>query len=187
MLRRFRSAQAERGFSYQSVGATRSDGSLPAGFTIDRTRIKLGKGAADFSKATAAINNLIHLRIGWLEPAPIPTEVRAGDTLVLVARLFGLYWLNAARIVYVVDETIGDVSRYGFAYGTLPAHSEMGEELFAVEWNRADDSVWYNILAFSRPRLLLARLAKPIARRVQKQFANDSAAAMRRAAQIQAR
>jgi uncharacterized protein (UPF0548 family) len=110
-------------------------------------------------------------------------EIRADETLVLVARLFGLCWLNAARIVYVLDETIGNVTRYGFAYGTLPAHSEMGEELFAVEWNRTDDNVSYNILAFSRPRLLLARLAKPITRHVQKRFRRDSAAAMRRAVQ----
>ena len=41
--------------------------------------------------------------------------------------------------------------------------------------------MWYDILAFSRPRQLLARLGYPFARRLQKHFARDSAAAMRRA------
>src|SRR5262245_46391050 len=44
------------------------------------------------------------------------------------------------------------VNRHGFASGTLPAHAESGEERFIVEWDRADGGVWYDILAFSRPR-----------------------------------
>lgn len=53
--------------------------------------------------------------------------------------------------------------RSGFAYGTLTCHVERGEERFAVEW-LADDSVWYDLRAFSRPQLWAARLAKPVAR-----------------------
>jgi uncharacterized protein (UPF0548 family) len=75
----------------------------------------------------------------------------------------------------------GAGQRFGFAYGTLPGHAESGEERFTVEWHEADGAVWYDILAFSRPRRLLARLGYPLARRLQKRFARDSAAAMRRA------
>ena len=50
-----------------------------------------------------------------------------------------------------------------------------------MEWHAADAAVWYDILAFSRPQQLLARLGYPLARRLQKRFARDSAAAMRRA------
>ena len=75
----------------------------------------------------------------------------------------------------------GPVQRYGFAYGTLPEHAESGEERFTVEWHEADDAVWYDILAFSRPQQLLAQLGYPFTRRLQKRFARDSAAAMRRA------
>jgi uncharacterized protein (UPF0548 family) len=50
-----------------------------------------------------------------------------------------------------------------------------------VGWDEADDAVWYDILAFSRPQQFLARLGYPLARRLQKRFARDSAAAMRRA------
>ena len=75
----------------------------------------------------------------------------------------------------------GAVSRFGFTYGTLPDHVGAGEERFLVEWDRGNDSVWYDILAFSRPRHVLARLGYPWVRRVQKRFGRESAAAMRRA------
>lgn len=75
----------------------------------------------------------------------------------------------------------GPVKRFGFAYGTLSEHAESGEERFTVEWHEQDDAVWYDILAFSRPQQLLARLGYPFARRLQKRFARDSAAAMLRA------
>lgn len=41
-------------------------------------------------------------------------------------------------------------------------HAESGEERFTVEWNRNDDIVWYDILAFSRPRQMLAKLGYPL-------------------------
>ena len=44
------------------------------------------------------------------------------------------------------------VQRFGFAYGTLPDHAGSGEEGFLVEWGREEGSVWYDILALSRPR-----------------------------------
>ena len=93
--------------------------------------------------------------------------------VAVLARVFGVWTLNACRIVYVVDEP----TRFGFAYGTLPDHAECGEDRFLIE--RDDNgTVWYDIRVFSRPRLLLARLAAPLARRLQDQFRRDSAAAM---------
>ena len=68
--------------------------------------------------------------------------------------------------------------RYGFAYGTLGEHAEQGEERFTVEWNRDDDTVWYGILAFSRPRKLLAIMGYPLSRSLQRGFAAASKAAM---------
>ena len=100
--------------------------------------------------------------------------------MAVIARQLGLWWLNACRIVYVVDEP-GPISRYGFAYGTLPDHAGTGEERFLVEWDRASGEVWYDILAFSRPHWLLTRLGYPYVRRVQKRFGRESAAAMLKA------
>jgi uncharacterized protein (UPF0548 family) len=79
--------------------------------------------------------------------------------------------------VYVVDSD-DTIKRYGFAYGTLAEHAESGEERFTVEWNRHDDSVWYDILAFSRPNHWLVRLGYPYSRYLQKKFAADSKRAM---------
>ena len=117
--------------------------------------------------------------MGWVEACPADTPIAQGAVIGVKAHALGLWWLNACRIVYVVDETL-DSTRFGFAYGTLPDHAERGEERFLIEWNRADDSVWYDIVAFSRPNVL-ARLGYPVVRRLQKKFAHDSKAAMLRA------
>jgi uncharacterized protein (UPF0548 family) len=64
---------------------------------------------------------------------------------------------------------------------TLQHHVERGEERFSVEHHRADDAVWYDILAFSVPQHPLARLGYPLSRAAQRRFAVDSKAAMLRA------
>jgi uncharacterized protein (UPF0548 family) len=58
---------------------------------------------------------------------------------------------------------------------------ERGEERFSVEYHREDDSVWYDLLAFSIPLHWLAILGYPLSRAAQRRFATDSKAAMLRA------
>jgi uncharacterized protein (UPF0548 family) len=176
-LRDFLAAQAKLEFTYSAVGATASK--PPAGYVVDRTRIRLGEGAGAFAAAKAALGRWEQFRLGWVEAWPPETPIQTGEVVAVIARLFGLWWLNACRIVYIVDEE-GPVKRFGFAYGTLPEHAESGEERFTAEWHEQDDAVWYDILAFSRPQQLLARLGYPFARRLQKCFARDSVAAMLR-------
>ena len=178
-LRDFLAAQPKLDLTYSAVGATAAV--PPAGYVVDRTRIQLGEGAGTFAAAQAALARWEHFRLGWVEAWPPETPIQAGQVVAVIARLFGLWWLNACRIVYVLDEE-GPVKRFGFAYGTLPEHAESGEERFTVEWHEQDDAMWYDILAFSRPQQLLPRWGYPFARRLQKRFARDSAAAMRRAA-----
>jgi uncharacterized protein (UPF0548 family) len=174
----FLGAQTKLDLTYSAVGATAAV--PPAGYVVDRTRIKLGEGARIFAAAKAALGRWEHFRLGWVETWPPDTPIQAGQVVAVFARLFGLWWLNACRIVYVVDAA-GPVKRYGFAYGTLPEHAESGEERFTVEWHEEGDAVWYDIVAFSRPQQLLTRLGYPLVRRLQKRFARDSAAAMVRA------
>ena len=50
----------------------------------------------------------------------------------------------------------------------------------AVRWDRRDDSVWYDLLAFSRPSSFVGRLAYPLVRRAQRRFAPASLQAMAR-------
>lgn len=80
----------------------------------------------------------------------------------------------------MIDEA-GPITKFGFAYGTLPDHAGSGEERFLIEWDRADNSVWYDILAFSRPQHFFIRLGYPMVRRTQKRFGRESAAVMLRA------
>jgi uncharacterized protein (UPF0548 family) len=181
-LRRFLDDQRRRDLSYSFVGATAT--TPPAGFVVDHTRIRLGSGEAVFATAQAALQRWDQFRLSWLEAHPSDALLQKGGVVAVLARAAGLWWLNACRIVYLVDED-GPINKFGFAYGTLPDHVEAGEERFLIEWNRADDSVWFDILAFSRPRHLLARLGYPFARRMQKRFGRESAAAMLRAVDSQ--
>jgi uncharacterized protein (UPF0548 family) len=114
----------------------------------------------------------------WTEICPGDTPIEAGQVVAILFRTFGLWWMNACRIVEVIDEA-GPTRRFGFAYGTLPGHVECGEERFTIEWGR-DDVVWYDLRAFSRPRHWLVRLGYPLARRLQRRFVRESQTAMRR-------
>lgn len=112
-------------------------------------------------------------RQGWLRQYPPDVPPTVGCDVAVAARVGPVWWLNACRVVYVIDEP----RRVGFAYGTLADHAERGEELFAVA--AADDgSVWYELMAYSQPRHPLARLGYPLARLFQKRFGAGSAAAM---------
>jgi uncharacterized protein (UPF0548 family) len=181
LLRRCLTTQAQLEFSYPEVGATAA-APPPEHYVIDRTRAKLGDGEVVFEAARTAIKRWQQFAVGWLEAWPPDTPLRAGETVIIVAHVLGLWSLNAARIVYVVDESNQESSRFGFAYGTLPGHVAAGEERFLIEWDLANDGVWYDILAFSRPRHVLARIGKRHARRMQRRFGQDSVAAMLRAA-----
>jgi uncharacterized protein (UPF0548 family) len=176
-IRRFLTAQAASEFTYSAVGATA--GQPPAGFVVAHTRIKLGEGEKIFQLGRAGLQRWEQFNLGWLEAYSPEMQIRPGEVMAVVARVAGLWWLNACRIVYVIDEE-GPIQRFGCAYGTLPDHAASGEERFLVEWNRADKSVWYDILSFSRPRHILARIGYPMFRRKQKQFGRESAAAMLR-------
>lgn len=174
-VRAHREAQRSLELTYPSAGITRDDGPAPAGYDHDRNRIELGRGEAVFSLARDAIRQwrMFPPPLAVVEPEGIPIEV--GEIAGVIIRVFGLYFLNAARIVYVIDEP----RRFGFAYGTLPGHAEAGEERFLVEW-LPDDTVVYTIVAFSQPRYWMARLAKPLARMLQRKFVRLSKQRMRR-------
>ena len=167
----FINAQRELPFSYQAVGAT--NGNAPSGYVVDHNRVQIGTGAAVFQRAKDALSAWKQFDLGWVSIVPPGVPVTAGATVAVKAHTFGAWSLNAARVVYLINEA-GPTERFGFAYGTLPDHVETGEERFKVEWDLNDDSVWYDILAFSRPNHRLVKMAAPLARRLQKQFARES-------------
>ena len=180
-LRNFLTTQSELPFTYAAVGATA--GTPPAGYAVDRTRVKLGEGEGAYRSAKAALERWEEFRLGWVDPWPGDTPIRKGEVVAVMGHAMGLWWLNACRIVYTIDDT-AKVRRFGFAYGTLPGHVESGEERFQIEWDPSDNSVWYDILAFSKPNHFLTRMGYPLVRRLQKRFGRDSAAAMLSAVSI---
>lgn len=177
-IREFLTSQSKLGFTYSAVGATAS--LPPAGYLVNHTRIKLGQGEEVFTRAKDALGRWEQFRLGWLEAWSPNRPIQTGGVVAIIVRNLGVWWLNACRIVYVIDEP-GSVSRYGFANGTLPDHAGTGEERFLVEWDRMSGEVWYDILAFSRPHVVLTRLGYPYMRRIQRRFGRESAAAMLRA------
>jgi uncharacterized protein (UPF0548 family) len=178
---RFLAAQAALDFTYTAVGATAA--SPPEAFVVDHTRVKLGEGETAFEKAKAALLRWDQFRLGWVEAHSPAATIEPGNPVAVIARQAGLWWLNACRVIYVIDEA-KPVRKYGYAYGTLPDHAASGEERFLVECDPADGVVWYDILAFSRPRTFLTRVGHRYMRRIQKQFGRESAAAMARAVQV---
>lgn len=197
IVAQFLASQQELPFSYAAVGATQEQATadqLP-GFNVDHNRIRLGEGAETYRRAVAALKSWRQFEIGWVTVVPPGEPLAVGTTVAVRFRVFGQWWLNAARVVYVIDESIerglaGNIddgqtltARFGFAYGTLPDHVECGEERFCIEW-RADDSVWYDIHAFSRPKHPLVRLGYPVARTLQKRFVRESLAGMVRIVKV---
>jgi uncharacterized protein (UPF0548 family) len=170
-IRAFLDGQSKLAFTYAAVGASASE--PPSGYDVDKTRVRLGSGRHLFALAQAALRRWAHFDLGWVELHWPSAAIEPGQVVGLLAHIFGLWSLNACRIVYVSQEE----RRFGFAYGTLPEHAESGEERFTVEWNQ-DDSIWYDILAFSRPNQFLPRIGYPFVRRLQRRFAKDSAAAL---------
>ncbi len=178
LVTRFLAKSATLDFSYSAVGATAT--TPPAGFIVDRTRIVLGTGEEVFEAAKAALRRWQQFRLGWVDVWSPETPLEVGKVVAIMGRAAGFWWLNSCRIVYTVDES-DTITKFGFAYGTLPAHVERGEERFLIEWDRNTNQVVYDILAFSRPNHILTRLGYLMVRRCQKRFGRDSAASMFRA------
>ncbi len=178
-IRRFLEKQKGETFSYPEVGASSSV--APSGYKVDHNRILLGNGYETFLKAVEAVKSWKMFDFDWLKLCWPDTLIVEGATVGILVQHLGFWSLNACRIVYLIEER-GEIERYGFAYGTLPAHAERGEERFTVEYHQASGKVWYDLYAFSRPRHALARAGYPVSRLLQRRFAAESKRAMFKAA-----
>ena len=176
-IRQFLASQHDLPFSYPEVGATRSE-ETPPGYKVDHNRVRLGDGEDVYLRAAVALRSWNQFDLGWVTIVPPATPVEVGRIVAVQARTFGFWSLSAARIVYVIEEQTA-VYRFGFAYGTLPNHVECGEERFMIE-RLEDNSVWYDIYAFSHPEHPFLKLAFPVARKLQQRFVRDSLAVMAR-------
>jgi len=155
--------------NYGPVGATRAK-TIPAGWVVDHHRIKLGHGKRAFQAAYAAVEAWEMFDIQGMAisngTAMLPS-IRSNASVMVLAKALFFWTLNPARITYVMD----DSCTFGFGYGTLPGNSLQGEERFRIEWRAdEDDSVWYDVLAFSRPMTPEAIIGYPYVRWRQLRF-----------------
>ena len=175
-IERFLDSQRSLPFSYPEVGASREG--APPGYPINHRRGRLGTGPETFARATRALRGWKMYELGWTKLCWPEVPITEGTVVGVLGRHFGVWSLNACRIAYVIEEEGPQLKRYGFAFGTLPGHVERGEERFTVEWNRADDSVSYEVFAFARPAHPLTKAGPPFVRLIQRRFAADSLRSM---------
>ena len=153
-------------FSYETVGATQTQ--APKGYDFDENKKRVGLGFFAFKTAKRAFKNWEMFHLGWISIYRGDTDIQAGQNVVVSFRLFGLWWHNTCEIVYTVNEP----RRFGFAYGTK-YHVESGEELFMIHIDD-DQTVWYDITAFSRPQFWMTKMVYPMARFFQRRFVKQS-------------
>ncbi len=205
-LATFLADQQKQPLSYTAVGATARE--PPRGYVVNHTRVALGRGEAVFQAARASLARWEQFQLNWValipaddgspaatacqgtsagkwgwatgDPAPPAASIQPDQLVAILARGAGMWWLNACRIIYVVDQQ-QPVARYGYAYGTLAQHVGRGEERFLVECDPVDGRVWYDLYSFSRMNHWLARLATPLVRRAQHRFGQESAMALQQA------
>ncbi|MEY2476938.1 MAG: hypothetical protein QOG87_2253 [Actinomycetota bacterium] len=166
-LSRVLEAQRSADVTYTDVGATQPGSELPVGYQHDRYSRSLGAGNAVFAAACDGLRAWACHDGADLMRSPERPELREGVTLVQALPVGPAYVPAACRIVWVVDEP----DRFGFAYGTLPAHPETGEEAFVVHRD-GSGGVSLEITVFSRARHPLARLGWLVGRQIQVRVTN---------------
>lgn len=205
-MRKFLQKVRKQPYSYRHLGITHGETvSRARGYIIDHNRVQLGYGVNTLRQAVDAMRHWTMFTIPWIQLFSRDTAIRTGETVVVIAHHLGIYSLNGCRIVYTLNELAHllelapdddpdlntswhveqqtshasrSLRRFGFAYGTLLEHMESGEERFLIEYCEEDQSVFYDLLAVSRPGNVLTRLGYPVARHLQKQFARGSKKAM---------
>jgi uncharacterized protein (UPF0548 family) len=150
---------------------------VPDGYRRDHTRTQIGQGRQEFDAARAALRQWRHFDLGWVRMANPEAAIERDAIVAVEVHALGLWSVNLSRILYVIDEE----DRFGYAYGTTPFHAESGEERFMIEFDRATDAVYYDLLAVSRPAHWLAWLGYPYTRSRQRKFARNSHAKMAQA------
>ena len=174
-IERFLHMSRDLPLTYGPVGLARGGA---AGYDFDDTVAVIGRGRSEFDRARTALGGWMHFDLPWVQVFPRGAPIATGTTVAVLIRHLGFWSLNGARVVYQLDTSD---TRFGFAYGTLPNHSEQGEEVFEVRFDETSGHVTYRLSAASRPRAALARVGYPVVRILQARFRRDSARAIARA------
>ncbi len=160
--------------TYGDLGATLV-GHRPEGFHHHRDDVTLGTGLDTFDRAVRGLKSWQAHRIAGVRVFPEGQEIRKGATVIVTVGTPLLALAAPCRIVSIIDGQ----NRWGFAYGTLPGHPEQGEEAFVVSI-APDETVRFEIEAFSRPADLLVRMAGPVGRGFQQGGTRNYLSALKR-------
>ena len=171
-LEKFLEGRKNQVLSYREVGDSVKE-QVP-NYDNDHYSILLGKGEPVWEAAKAALHRWAQFPEGWTSIYPAKAPLRQGQTVAVIFRVMGIWWINSARIIYTLDEP----NRFGFAYGTVKGHVEKGEECFWIERN-SEGEISYHIRAFSRPNYWWLWLVYPLARSFQRRFGRESTEKMR--------
>jgi len=163
--------------SYDQIGVAKHS---PSDFKIDQASGVIGRGKTAFERARLALREWRHFELGWVEIFPKNASIEPGTTVAVLIHHFWFWSLNGCRVLYELGDRLDDTN-FGFAYGTLTNHAEMGEEIFQVSISPESEEVSYSIRAASKPRAALAWIGYPITRILQARFRRESLAAMQRA------
>jgi uncharacterized protein (UPF0548 family) len=144
--------------TYAERGSTADQ--MPARYHQVRASRRIGQGRERFEQAAENV-----MRYGMLRGAGLRVDAST-EVAQVGADVLGRLgpFLAPCRVVYVIDEE----NRRGFAYGSLPGHAVIGEEMFAVRYNPADGGVYSEVAAFSRPATWWSRLGSPALRVMQR-------------------
>ncbi|MDX3066429.1 MULTISPECIES: DUF1990 family protein [Streptomyces] len=160
--------------TYPEVGATRL-GPLPDGYHHLHHRTAVGRGRADFEAAGAAVTEWRMHRAAGTRVNASAERAAPGERVAVSLGLGPLRITAHCEIVW----TAYDERRIGFGYGTTARHPELGEECFVVDL--ADDgTVWFTVMAFSRPASWYARLAGALVPVLQRWYARRLGDTLRR-------
>jgi uncharacterized protein (UPF0548 family) len=173
-LESLREQQRHTAFTYANVGATRRGAAIP-GFTTDTYQVHVGRGQAVFQAAKRMLEGWHVHQARGLQLCTDGQNLEPQQTVVLVARVLFVNVMCACRVTYIIDEA----RAFGFAYGTLPAHPECGEERFLVEWLE-NNEVRFSLFSFSKPSSLLFWLGYPVGRLVQRVYSQRYLQAMQK-------
>ncbi len=166
--------------SYNPIGIAKES---PNGFKVDEACGVIGHGQPDFERAKLALTEWRHFDFGWVELFPRGAAIEPGSVVAVMVHHLGFWSLNGCRVVYTLGDRQTGAS-FGFAYGTLTNHTELGEEIFEVSLVPDTDEVIYRIRAVSKARAMMAKIGYPLTRMLQARFRRDSIAALRRAISV---
>lgn len=158
-LGRYSTAELERILAKARTDAPTFSAGTSSRYRHDRYERRLGSPELFPVAARALRDWAAHTGAGGRVLGDRPVAMDA--TVVVVFHLGPIDVASPCRISEVVDEP----DRWGFAYATLPGHSEEGQETFTV--GRRPGGTVFELDVLWRPRELLARLSGPIGLAVQ--------------------